>query len=52
MIQDKPKILCWQYSDYFSFSFFWCGDAACLIPECLVCGEKLSNNAMAISKLK
>jgi hypothetical protein len=45
--------MCQQYSDnYLSFTFFWCDDAVFPIPECLVCGEKLSNNAVVPSKLK
>jgi hypothetical protein len=51
--KKKQKIVCRKYSDsYLSFGFYWCGDIACPVPECLVCGEKFSNNAMIPSKLK
>jgi hypothetical protein len=49
----KQKTVCRKYSDsYLSFGFYWCGDIAYPVPECLVCGEKLSNSPMVPSKLK
>jgi hypothetical protein len=52
-VKNKPKLMCRQHNgNYLSFRLFWCGDATCPITGCLVCGERLSNDAMAPSKLK
>jgi hypothetical protein len=37
---------------YLSLGFSWFGDEDCLLPLCVVCGEKLPNEAMVLSKLK
>lgn len=37
---------------YLSIGFTWCGDQTQPLPECLICKAKLSNEAMAPSKLK
>ena len=37
---------------YLAMGFSWTGDVNCPLPECIVCGEKLSNTAMAPAKLK
>jgi len=42
-----------RYNDkYLSMGFTWVGDTDRPIPECIVCGDKLSNEAMVPSKLK
>lgn len=37
---------------YLTVFFFWCADKTCPVPECIVCGEKLSNAVMVPDKLK
>ncbi|XP_064096477.1 zinc finger BED domain-containing protein 5-like [Macrobrachium nipponense] len=42
-----------SYSDnYLSFEFLWCGDEVTPVPLCVICGDKLANEAMVPSKLK
>jgi hypothetical protein len=38
--------------NYLSFGSFWCGDPTCPIPECLLYGENLGDNALLRTKLK
>lgn len=37
--------------DYLTMGFTWCGDEECPTPECVICGEKLSNASMVPNKL-
>lgn len=46
------KVLKRKYNqDYLRYGFTWCGDEAAPKPECVICGEQLSNEAMVPSKL-
>ncbi|XP_068240084.1 SCAN domain-containing protein 3-like [Palaemon carinicauda] len=38
--------------NYLSFGFFWCGDEVTPMPLCVICGDKLANEAMLPNKLK
>ena len=38
--------------NYLCFGFFWCGDEVIPTPLCVICGDKLTNEAMVPSKLK
>jgi hypothetical protein len=37
---------------YLSIGFAWTGDSSCPVPLCLICGNRLTNAAMAPAKLK
>lgn len=37
--------------DYIQYGFSWCGDETTPKPQCIICGEQLSNESMAPSKL-
>uniref|UniRef100_A0A8C4RV02 Uncharacterized protein n=1 Tax=Erpetoichthys calabaricus TaxID=27687 RepID=A0A8C4RV02_ERPCA len=37
--------------DYIRYGFSWCGDETAPKPQCIICGDQLSNEAMAPSKL-
>ncbi|XP_068232182.1 SCAN domain-containing protein 3-like [Palaemon carinicauda] len=38
--------------NHLSFGFFWCGDEVTPMPLCVICGDKLANEAMIPSKSK
>uniref|UniRef100_A0A0P4VZP1 Uncharacterized protein n=1 Tax=Scylla olivacea TaxID=85551 RepID=A0A0P4VZP1_SCYOL len=38
--------------NYLDLGFFWCGDEVNPTPLCVICGDKLANEAMVPSKLK
>lgn len=53
VVEASSKTKRRQYDDnYLSYGFISTGDASCPLPLCLVCGGKLSNEAMVPSKLK
>lgn len=37
--------------DYIKYGFSWCGDETAPKPQCIICGEQLSNESMVPSKL-
>ena len=51
-IQSKPGKVRDYNDSYLAMGFSWTGDIRCPLPECIVCGEKLSNSSMAPAKLK
>ncbi|GFS47675.1 SCAN domain-containing protein 3 [Nephila pilipes] len=38
--------------DYIKYGFSWCGDETAPRPQCIICGDQLSNESMVPSKLK
>ena len=48
----KPGKVRLYNEDYLALGFTWSGDEKCPLPECVICGEKLSNASMSPAKLK
>ena len=51
-VEKKAKFRRLYCDDYLKFGFHWTGDAQMPNPLCVVCSQKLSNEAMVPSKLK
>lgn len=50
--KKTKKIVKRKYNeDYIQYGFSWCGDETAPKPQCIICGEQLSNESMAPSKL-
>uniref|UniRef100_A0A8C4XEM1 HAT C-terminal dimerisation domain-containing protein n=1 Tax=Erpetoichthys calabaricus TaxID=27687 RepID=A0A8C4XEM1_ERPCA len=48
----REKNIILKYNeDYIRCGFSWCGDETAPKPQCIICGDQLSNEAMAPSKL-
>ena len=48
----KPGKVRLYNEDYLTIGFTWSGNEKCPLPECVICGEKLSNASMVLAKLK
>ncbi|GFU26049.1 SCAN domain-containing protein 3 [Nephila pilipes] len=51
---NLKKVICKEstYEDYIKYGFSWCGDETAPRPQCIICGDQLSNESMVPSKLK
>ncbi|GFT09902.1 zinc finger BED domain-containing protein 5 [Nephila pilipes] len=53
VLQKKPKEGSEKKDeDYIKYGFSWCGDETAPRPQCIICGDQLSNESMIPSKLK
>ncbi|GFT35546.1 protein FAM200B, partial [Nephila pilipes] len=54
VLQKKPKEGSEKKydEDYIKYGFSWCGDETAPRPQCIICGDQLSNESMVPSKLK
>lgn len=52
VIKNQKKIVKRKYDeDYIKYGFSWSGDETAPKPQCIICGEQLSNESMVPSKL-
>ncbi|GFT40272.1 zinc finger BED domain-containing protein 5 [Nephila pilipes] len=51
--KNLKKVVKRKYDeDYIKYEFSWCGDETAPRPQCIICGDQLSNEWMVPSKLK
>ncbi|GFU37695.1 protein FAM200B, partial [Nephila pilipes] len=51
--KNLKKVVKRKYNeDYIKYGFSWCGDETAPRPQCIICGDQLSNESMVPSKLK
>ncbi|KFM62921.1 SCAN domain-containing protein 3, partial [Stegodyphus mimosarum] len=51
--KNLKKVVKRKYDeDYIKYEFSWCGDETSPRPQCIICGDQLSNESMVPSKLK
>ncbi|GFS79736.1 zinc finger BED domain-containing protein 5 [Nephila pilipes] len=51
--KNLKKVVKRKYDeDYINYGFSWCGDETAPRPQCIICGDQLSNESMVPSKLK
>ncbi|GFT40704.1 zinc finger BED domain-containing protein 5 [Nephila pilipes] len=51
--KNLKKVVKRKYDeDYIKYGFSWCGDETAPRPQCIICGDQLSNETMVLSKLK
>ncbi|GFT81207.1 zinc finger BED domain-containing protein 5 [Nephila pilipes] len=51
--KNLKKVVKRKYDeDYIKYGFSWCGDETAPRPQCIICGDQLSNESMVPSKLK
>ncbi|GFT70760.1 zinc finger BED domain-containing protein 5 [Nephila pilipes] len=51
--KNLKKVVKRKYDeDHIKYGFSWCGDETAPRPQCIICGDQLSNESMVPSKLK
>ncbi|GFT85940.1 SCAN domain-containing protein 3 [Nephila pilipes] len=51
--KNLKKVVKRKYDeDYIKYGFLWCGYETAARPQCIICGDQLSNESMVPSKLK